>query len=235
MRILLVEDEHKVAQFIKKGLQQEHFAVDLAAVGEEALYLAEGSAYDLIILDLMLPKVSGFTVLSTVRKRNPNVPILILTAKTAVEDRVRGLEIGSDDYLIKPFAFAELRARVRALLRREWREMKLQLQVADLVLDPDKRKAWRGERDLELSNKEFMLLEYLMRNANQVVTRTMIAEHVWDASFDSFTNVIDVYISFLRTKIDKDREQKLLHSVRGVGYMLRDAGGLPEPAGAPAP
>jgi DNA-binding response OmpR family regulator len=222
MRILLVEDEHKVAQFLRKGLQQDHFAVDLAADGEEALYLADSGEYDLIILDLMLPKVSGFSVLSTVRKKNPNVPILILTAKTAVEDRVRGLEIGSDDYLIKPFAYAELRARVRALLRREWRELKLQLRVGDLVLDPVKRKAWRGEKDLELSNKEFMLLEYLMRNANQVVTRTMIAEHVWDASFDSFTNVIDVYISFLRNKIDKDREPKLIQSVRGVGYMLRD-------------
>jgi DNA-binding response OmpR family regulator len=217
MRILLVEDEHKVAQFLRKGLQQDHFAVDLAADGEEALYLADSGEYDLIILDLMLPKVSGFSVLSTVRKKNPNVPILILTAKTAVEDRVRGLEIGSDDYLIKPFAYAELRARVRALLRREWRELKLQLRVGDLVLDPVKRKAWRGEKDLELSNKE-----YLMRNANQVVTRTMIAEHVWDASFDSFTNVIDVYISFLRNKIDKDREPKLIQSVRGVGYMLRD-------------
>jgi DNA-binding response OmpR family regulator len=163
-------------------------------------------------------------VLSTVRKKNPNVPILILTARTSVEDRVKGLEIGSDDYLIKPFAFAELRARVRALLRREWRELKLQLQVADLVLDPVKRKAWRAEKELELSNKEFMLLEYLMRNANQVVTRTMIAEHVWDASFDSFTNVIDVYISFLRNKIDKERSLKLIHSIRGVGYSLRDGG-----------
>ncbi|MHB8736014.1 MAG: response regulator [Terriglobales bacterium] len=222
MRILLVEDEHKVAQFIKKGLQQDHFAVDLASDGEEALYLADSGDYDLIILDLMLPKVSGFSVLSTVRKKNPNVPILILTAKTSVEDRVRGLEIGSDDYLIKPFAFAELRARVRALLRREWRELNLQLRVGDLVLDPVKHKAFREGAEVDLSNKEFMLLEYLMRNANQVVTRTMIAEHVWDSSFDSFTNVIDVYISFLRTKIDKDREIKLIHSVRGVGYVMKD-------------
>ena len=222
MRILLVEDEHKVAQFIKKGLQQDHFAVDLASDGEEALYLADSGDYDLIILDLMLPKVSGFSVLSTVRKKNPNVPILILTAKTSVEDRVRGLEIGSDDYLIKPFAFAELRARVRALLRREWRELNLQLRVGNLVLDPVKHKAHRDNVEVELSNKEYMLLEYLMRNANQVVTRTMIAEHVWDSSFDSFTNVIDVYISFLRTKIDKDREVKLIHSVRGVGYMMKD-------------
>ncbi len=222
MRVLLVEDEYKVAQFIKKGLQQDHLAVDLAADGEEALYLTEAGEYDLIILDLMLPKVSGLSVLATVRKKNPKVPILILTAKTSIEDRVRGLEIGSDDYLIKPFAFAELKARVRALLRREWREINLQLRVADLLLDPAKRKAWRGERELELSNKEFMLLEYLMRNANQVVTRTMIAEHVWDASFDSFTNVIDVYISYLRNKIDKDRDLKLIHSVRGVGYMFKD-------------
>ncbi len=221
MRILLVEDEFKVAQFIKKGLQQDHFAVDLASDGEEALYLAEAGEYDLIILDLMLPKVPGLSVLASVRKKNPNVPILILTAKTTVEDRVRGLEIGSDDYLIKPFAFAELKARVRALLRREWRELNLQLRVADLVLDPTKHRAWRGEHELELSNKEFMLLEYLMRNANQVVTRTMIAEHVWDASFDSFTNVIDVYISYLRNKIDKDRDPKLIQSVRGVGYMLK--------------
>ncbi len=221
MRILLVEDEFKVAQFIKKGLQQDHFAVDLAADGEEALYLAESGEYDLIILDLMLPKVPGLSVLATVRKKNPNVPILILTAKTTVEDRVRGLEIGSDDYLIKPFAFAELKARVRALLRREWRELNLQLRVADLVLDPTRHRAWRGDNELELSNKEFMLLEYLMRNANQVVTRTMIAEHVWDASFDSFTNVIDVYISYLRNKIDKDRDPKLIQSVRGVGYMLK--------------
>ncbi len=222
MRVLLVEDEYKVAQFIKKGLQQDHLAVDLASDGEEALYLTEAGEYDLIILDLMLPKVSGLSVLATVRKKNPKVPILILTAKTSIEDRVRGLEIGSDDYLIKPFAFAELKARVRALLRREWREINLQLRVADLLLDPAKRKAWRGERELELSNKEFMLLEYLMRNANQVVTRTMIAEHVWDASFDSFTNVIDVYISYLRNKIDKDRDLKLIHSVRGVGYMFKD-------------
>lgn len=221
MRILLVEDEYKVAQFIKKGLQQDHFAVDLASDGEEALYLAESGEYDLIILDLMLPKVPGLSVLASVRKKTPNVPILILTAKTTVEDRVRGLEVGSDDYLIKPFAFAELKARVRALLRREWRELNLQLRVADLVLDPSRHRAWRGDHELELSNKEFMLLEYLMRNANQVVTRTMIAEHVWDASFDSFTNVIDVYISYLRNKIDKDRDPKLIQSVRGVGYMLR--------------
>ncbi len=222
MRVLLVEDEYKVAQFIKKGLQQDHLAVDLAADGEEALYLTEAGEYDLIILDLMLPKVSGLSVLATVRKKNPKVPILILTAKTSIEDRVRGLEIGSDDYLSKPSAVAELQARGRALLRREWREINLQLRVADLLLDPAKRKAWRGERELELSNKEFMLLEYLMRNANQVVTRTMIAEHVWDASFDSFTNVIDVYISYLRNKIDKDRDLKLIHSVRGVGYMFKD-------------
>ena len=220
VRILLVEDEQKVASFIRSALEEQSYAVDVSYDGEEGYYLAEATDYDLVVLDIMLPKVDGFQVLRQLRTRKPAMPVLILTARGSVEDRVRGLDLGADDYLVKPFALAELTARVRALLRRGVREAAGELRVDDLVLDATRRRVTRGGKPIELSNKEYSLLEYLLRNANHVVTRGMIAEHVWDASFDSFTNVIDVYINHLRKKIDRNYSRKLIHSVRGVGYRI---------------
>ncbi len=220
VRILLVEDEQKVASFIRSALEEQSYAVDVSHDGEDGLEMAEGTDYDLVILDIMLPKVDGFQVLRRLRARKPALPVLILTARGTVEDRVRGLDLGADDYLVKPFALAELTARVRALLRRGVREAVHELRIDDLVVDTSRRRVTRSGKAIELSNKEYSLLEYLLRNANHVVTRTMIAEHVWDASFDSFTNVIDVYINHLRNKIDRNFPRKLIHSVRGVGYRL---------------
>ena len=223
MRILLVEDELKVASFIRSALEEHSYAVDVSHDGEEAHNLAESTDYDLVILDIMLPRMDGFQVLRRLRARKPALPVLVLTARGTVEDRVRGLDLGADDYLVKPFALAELTARVRALLRRGVRESAAELRVDDLVLDSARRRVTRAGRLIELSNKEFSLLEYLMRNANHVVTRGMIAEHVWDSSFDSFTNVIDVYISHLRNKVDRNFSRRLIHSVRGVGYRISDS------------
>ncbi len=223
-RILVIEDEQKVASFLKRGLEQARHTVEVATDGERAIQLAESNEFDLAILDLMLPKQSGLEVLAAIRRRSASLPVLILTAKSAVKDRVRGLEAGGDDYLVKPFAFAELMARVGALLRRGARETMNELRVDDLALDPIRHKVTRGGKEIELSQKEYLLLEYLMRNANQVVTRSMIAERVWDESFDKFTNVIDVYISFLRNKVDSGYERKLIHTLRGVGYSLRGEG-----------
>ena len=220
MRILLVEDEQKVASFIRSALEEQSYAVDVSHDGEEGYYLAESTDYDLIVLDIMIPKLDGFQVLRRIRTRKPALPVLVLTARGSVEDRVRGLDLGADDYLVKPFALAELTARVRALLRRGVREAVNELRIDDLVLDASRRRVSRAGKPIDLSNKEYSLLEYLIRNANHVVTRTMIAEHVWDASFDSFTNVIDVYINHLRNKIDRNFPRKLIHSVRGVGYRL---------------
>ncbi len=223
-RILVIEDEQKVASFLKRGLEQARHTVEVATDGERAIQLAESNEFDLAILDLMLPKQSGLEVLAAIRRRSASLPVLILTAKSAVKDRVRGLEAGGDDYLVKPFAFAELMARVGALLRRGARETMNELRVDDLALDPIRHKVTRSGKEIELSQKEYLLLEYLMRNANQVVTRSMIAERVWDESFDKFTNVIDVYISFLRNKVDSGYERKLIHTLRGVGYSLRGEG-----------
>ncbi|CAI2717888.1 heavy metal response regulator transcription factor [Nitrospina watsonii] len=222
MRILIVEDEKKVAGFIKKGLEEETYAVDVASDGEEGQSLAEFNHYDLIILDLMLPKINGLNVLSHLRSKNINTPIILLTAKDSVEDKVKGLNQGADDYLTKPFAFSELLARIRSLLRRGQSETKTVLQVGDLTLDLVSHKVKRGEEEIELTGKEYSLLEYFMRNAGKVLTRTMIAEHVWDYNFDTFTNVIDVYVNHLRKKIDKQYDQKLLHTLRGVGYVMRE-------------
>ena len=222
MRILIVEDEKKVAGFIKKGLEEETYAVDVAYDGEEGLHLGAEGQYDLIILDIMLPKVDGLEILSQLRAQGSDVPILLLTAKDAVDDRVTGLNKGADDYLTKPFAFSELLARVRVLLRRGKAEVKTILQISDLTLDLVSHKVNRGEDEIELTGKEYSLLEYFMRNQEKVLTRTMIAEHVWDYNFDTFTNVIDVYINHLRKKIDKGRQRKLLHTLRGVGYIIRE-------------
>lgn len=220
MRILLVEDELKVASFIRSALEENSYAVDVTHDGEEGAYMAESTDYDLVILDLMLPKMDGFQVLKRLRARKPGMPVLVLTARGNIEDRVRGLDLGADDYLVKPFALAELTARVRALLRRGVRESTTELRVDDLVLDSARRRVTRAGKPIDLSNKEYSLLEYLMRNCNHVVTRGMIAEHVWDSSFDSFTNVIDVYINHLRNKVDRNFGRKLIHSVRGVGYRI---------------
>jgi heavy metal response regulator len=221
MRILVVEDEKKVASFVKKGLEEEYYAVDCAYDGEEALYMVEANDYDLVILDIMLPKVDGLEVLKGMRDKGLSLPVLMLTAKDSVADVVRGLDAGGDDYLTKPFAFAELLARARALLRRSERKPPGELLVADLVLDPVTHTVSRAGQEIDLTAKEYALLEYLMRHANRVVTRTMISEHVWDYHFDPMTNVIDVYVNHLRKKIDRDSSQRLIHTIRGVGYMIK--------------
>jgi len=223
MRILVVEDEKKVASFIKRGLEEEGYTVDVAYDGDEGLDLAEHTPYDLILMDVMLPKKDGITVIREMRGRDIATPVLCLTAKDTVDDIVQGLDSGSDDYLTKPFAFAELLARVRALIRRGTQDRGAELRFADLRLDPVTHKVWRSEKEIDLTSKEYALLEYMMRNPNQVLTRTMIAEHVWDYTFDSFTNIIDVYINYLRKKVDRDFDQKLIHTVRGVGYVLKES------------
>lgn len=221
MRILIVEDEKKVAGFIKKGLEEETYAVDVAYDGEEGFHLASMNDYDMIILDWMLPKMDGLEVLSRLRDKKVSTPILLLTAKDAVDDKVTGLNKGADDYLTKPFAFSELLARIRSLLRRGQAETQTELKVGDLILDMVSHKVSRGGEEIELTGKEYSLLEYFMRNEGKVLTRTMIAEHVWDYNFDTFTNVIDVYVNHLRKKIDKKYPAKLLHTLRGVGYVMR--------------
>jgi heavy metal response regulator len=222
MRILVVEDEKKVASFIKRGLEEESFSVDMAYDGEEGLYMAESNPYDLILMDLMLPKMDGLSVIKELRNKGNKTPVLCLTAKDTVEDIVSGLDSGSDDYLTKPFAFAELVARVRALLRRGTQDRGAEIRFADLRLDPVAHKVWRSNKEIELTAKEYALLEYFMRNPNQILTRTMIAEHVWDYTFDSFTNIIDVYVNYLRKKVDRDYDKKLIHTVRGIGYVMKE-------------
>jgi heavy metal response regulator len=221
MRILVVEDEQKVASFIKRGLEEEGYAVDVAADGEEGLAMALECVHDLIILDIRLPKLDGLRVLKELRQEKVMTPVLLLTVRATIEDKVLGLDAGADDYLTKPFAFQELVARVRALLRRRAGVDPAILQVADLTLDPARRTVSRGGERIELSAREFALLDYFMRHPGRVLTRAMIAEHVWDYTFDTTTNIIDVYINYLRKKIDTGREAKLLHTVRGVGYVLK--------------
>jgi heavy metal response regulator len=222
MRVLVVEDEAKVASFIKRGLEEESYAVDVAVDGEEAVSMVDAYDYDMILLDIMLPKLDGLAVLAHVRKTRKSVPVILLTAKDMVDDKVKGLDMGADDYVTKPFSFDELLARIRALLRRGKSDESLKLVVDDLELDPVTHKVTRQGKDISLTTKEYSLLEYFMRNPGRILTRTMISEHVWSIKFDTFTNVIDVYINYLRNKIDKDYPKKLLHTVRGVGYMLKD-------------
>ncbi len=222
MRILVVEDEKKFASFIARGLKEKSYAVDIACDGEEGLFLAEVNTYDLIVLDIMLPKKDGFSICKELRKNKNNVPILMLTARDEVEDKINGLDAGADDYLTKPFAFGEFLARVRALIRRKTGVKSTTLKIADLELDQLTHKVVRGGKPVELTSTEYSLLEYLMLNENQVVTRTMISEHIWNDDFDSFSNVINVYINFLRKKIDSNFEKKLIHSIRGTGYILKE-------------
>jgi two-component system, OmpR family, copper resistance phosphate regulon response regulator CusR len=220
MRILVVEDDTPLATFVRKGLEAEHYAVDTASDGEQARCMALESDYDLLVLDLNLPKLDGIDVLRSVRAKKPNLPVLVLTARSRIEDRVQALDCGADDCLNKPFSFTELSARVRALLRRGPRTVDTVLQVADLELDRVERKVKRGGKHIDLTSKEFALLEYLLRNAGRRVTRTMIIEHVWNLSFDTSTNIVDVYVNYLRRKVDDGFTPRLIHTVRGVGYEL---------------
>jgi heavy metal response regulator len=225
MRILLVEDDSSVSGFIVRGLREERYAVDLATDGEMGLAMAETTPYDIIILDVMLPKLNGIDVCRRLRAQRQTTPILLLTARDAIADRVTGLDTGADDYLTKPFAFAELLARIRALLRRGSSQPILHMKIADLELDPVSHRVWRAGQDIVLTNKEYSLLEYLMRNTGRVLTRTAITEHVWDIHYESVTNIVDVHIKTLRSKMDRDFSPQLIHTVRGVGYVLK----IPEP------
>ena len=221
MRILVVEDEPKVASFIRRAFEEESYAVDVCGDGTKGLDWAQSVNYDLVVLDLMLPGLPGLQVLKQLRAAGVKTPVLILTARSEVDQRVKGLDAGADDYLTKPFAIEELLARGRALLRRASGTPTGILQVDDLTLNPVTREVTRGDQRVELTSKEYALLEYLMRNAGRVLTRPMITEHVWDLDFDTFTNVIDVYISYLRNKIDRDRDRSLIQTVRGSGYTMR--------------
>ena len=225
MRALLVEDDASIAEFVVRGLREAGFAVDHAVDGDAGLEAAKGTAHDVAIIDLMLPGRDGLSLIEEMRRRGILTPVLILSARRSVDDRVRGLQTGGDDYLTKPFAFAELAARVQALVRRSTRAHEsTTLAVEDLTLDLLSRRVTRGSTTLDLRPREFALLEYLMRNADRVVSKTMILSHVWEYSFDPQTNVVDVLVSRLREKIDRPFEKKLLHTVRGVGYVLRRSG-----------
>ncbi|NIM12696.1 MAG: response regulator [Candidatus Aminicenantes bacterium] len=220
MRILIAEDDRSVAGFLKKGLKEEHYAVDVCYDGEEALFQAQVNEYDLIILDVMLPKKNGFAVCQEIRQEGNLTPILMLTVRDQLEDKVKGLQVGADDYLTKPFAFKELLARIQALLRRTQDYKTQTLKVGDLEIDPVARKVTRENKTITLTGKEYALLEYLMRNKGRIVTQTMIIDHVWDMNYDGLSNVVNVYINHLREKIDKGFSKKYIHTIRGVGYKI---------------
>lgn len=222
MRILVVEDEKKVASFIKKGLEEDYYSVDIALDGKEGSKLAFSDEYDLIIMDIMLPFKDGISILKEIRQEKITTPVLMLTAKDGVADKVMGLDMGADDYLPKPFAFDELLARIRALLRRNSVEKNMVLKASDLTLDTQSHTAFRNETEIFLTPKEYSILEYLMRNKNHVISRVKLSEHVYDYHFDSDTNVIDVYINKLRNKIDKGFDKQILYTIRGVGYTIKD-------------
>lgn len=225
MRILIIEDEHRLANIIKRGLSEDGFAVDVAYDGAEGKYMAELNAkeYDAIVLDLNLPKIDGLTLCKYLREQKIEIPILILTAMDSVEDKVRGLDLGADDYMAKPFAFSELRSRLNAIIRRRQSDSSPVLKIADLVLDPAKHEIRRAGKLISLSPKEFGILEFLMRNHGQVVTRTKLIEHVWDYNFDSLSNVVDVFVAAVRKKIDKNSSVKLIHTIHGIGYKLSES------------
>ncbi len=222
MKILIVEDEKKVASFIKRGLEDDHYQVTLCYDGVDGLKRASSGEFDLIILDCMLPKKDGLTVLKELREAGSQVPVLMLTAKAETVDVVSGLDAGADDYLVKPFAFAELQARVRALVRRSEQDRGAEIRFADLRLDPVNHKVWRGKTEIVLTAKEYNLLAYMVRNAGNVLTRANIADNCWEYPFETFTNIIDVYINYLRKKVDGKFPTKLIHTVRGQGYILKE-------------
>ncbi|MCL5020371.1 MAG: response regulator transcription factor [Bacteroidetes bacterium] len=222
MRILVIEDERKVASFIKKGLEEQSYAVDVVYDGKQGEQLAIENEYDVIVLDVLLPVQDGITTCRRIRQGKVNTPILMLTALGGTDDKVRGLDSGADDYLTKPFHFEELLARVRALLRRTGQDKSTVLQVGELVLDPVTREVNRGGKQIKLTTREFALLEYLMRNKGQILSRAHIAQHVWNVSFDMESNVIDVYVKLLRQKVDKDFDAPLIQTIVGAGYMLKE-------------
>jgi len=226
MKLLIIEDEKKVAKFIEQGLREEHYDSELAFDGEEGLERAITGEYDGIILDLMMPKRDGISLLRELRARGITTPVLILTAKGTIQDKITGLDSGADDYLAKPFHFEELTARIRSMLRRSSVEKSTQLKVGDLILDSISRKAKRGSNEIELTTREYALLEYLMRNADRVLSRSVITQHVWNYNFAVDSNLVDVYINRLRNKVEVDGGSRLIHSIRGVGYVMRE--GVPE-------
>ena len=223
MKILLVEDDKTVSHFIEKGLKETNYIVDAVFDGEDGLHLALSRPYDIIILDIMLPKLDGWEILRSIRNKQVKTPVIFLTAKDNKEDIVKGLELGADDYLVKPFSFVELLARIRVIIRRDKKDVELShLNVGNLTLNLIARTAQREDKNIELSSKEFLLLEYLMRNAGQILTRTMILENIWGYNFDTDSNIIDVHINHLRNKIDKNFPSKLIHTIKGVGYVIKD-------------
>jgi heavy metal response regulator len=220
VRVLLVEDDEAISSFVRRGLVEEGYAVEVSTEGRDAFHRALHESYDVIILDVVIPFIDGFEVVRGIRKEGRSVPVLMLSGKNGVEERVRGLDSGADDYLVKPFSFEELSARVRALLRRRGEIWQPSVEFGDFKIDFAAHKVMRQDRVIDLTAKEFALLAYLVRNRGNVVTRTMIAEHVWDQHFDSFSNIVDVYVRYLRVKLDDGFESKLIHTVRGVGYVL---------------
>lgn len=221
MRLLVIEDEKQLLRLIGKKLKEEGYAFDLVSDGREGLNFAESVEYDCIILDLMLPSIDGFTIIQKLRAKNINSPIIILTAKSATKDKVNGLDYGADDYITKPFSFEELIARIRAMLRRKSEEKETILTCGDLTLDLISREVYRNNNPIELTTKEFSILEYFLRNKGRILTKSQIAEHVWNYEFDYQSNIIEVYIRYLRKKIDDSYEKKLIHTIRGVGYKIK--------------
>ena len=230
MRILVIEDERKVASFIKRGLEEERYIVETAADGEAGLNLALNNVFDAVVLDVMLPKLDGYSVLQSIREEGLAVPVIMLTARGTTEDRVQGLDLGADDYLAKPFHFEELAARLRSILRRSSTEKTTRLQCADLTLDLVTHYAYRAEKEIELTTKEYALLEYMMRNKDRILSRSMIMQHVWKHDFDPESNIIDVYIKRVRQKIERPGQSQLIHSIRGVGYRMRESGPAEPPS-----
>ena len=222
MRVLVVEDNVKMAESIRRGLKERGYVVDVSHDGEDGLHLATTEPYDLVILDIMLPKRDGTEILRVMREKELRTPAIFLTAKDAVDDRIKGLDIGADDYIVKPFSYGELMARVRALIRRTHSETANVLKVGDLTLDLERHEATRAGKTVALSSKEFVLLKYFMQNVDKVLTRTSIGEHVWDMNFTGLSNVVDVYVNYVRNKVDRGSPTKLIHTIRGVGYVMRD-------------
>ena len=222
MRIILVEDEKQLANIIKKGLEENGYSVDVAYDGEEGLYMAENYEADLIVLDIMLPKIDGISLLANIRKTGIKTPVLLLTAKDTISDKIKGLDTGADDYLTKPFDFGELLARIRALLRRKADVKEVVIKIADLEINTASHEIKRGNKPIPLSAREYAVLEYLAYNKGSVISRTDLTEHIYDESFDMDSNIVDVYINYLRNKIDKDFKKKLIHTVRGAGYILKE-------------